>query len=44
MKAHTKIYIKELGYDISDFMPCELSGGLGVDNIILLTEKTELKI
>ena len=31
MKAHTKIYIKELGYDISDFMPCELSGGLGVD-------------
>ena len=31
MKSHTKLYIKSLGYDITDFMPCELSGGVGID-------------
>lgn len=31
MKKHTKIYMKFFGYDISDFMPCEVCGGPGVD-------------
>ena len=31
MKKHTKIYIQALGYDISDFMPSELSGNKGID-------------
>ena len=31
MKAHTKIYMNALGYDISDFMPCEITGSKGVD-------------
>jgi len=31
MKAHTKIYLKALGYDESDFMPCEITGATGVD-------------
>lgn len=31
MKLHTKIYMKALGYDISDFMPCEVTGQRGVD-------------
>lgn len=26
MKKHTQIYLKALGYDISDFMPSEISG------------------
>lgn len=55
MKQHTKIYIKSLGYDISDFMPSELSGSKGVDihhivnrenrieNLILLTREEHQK-
>lgn len=31
MKKHTKIYMNALGYDISDFMPCEITGKKGVD-------------
>ena len=31
MKKHTKIYIKAMGYDETDFMPCEISGQRGVD-------------
>ena len=31
MKKHTKIYIKSLGYDLTDFMPSELSGQQGQD-------------
>ena len=26
MKTHTRIYMKALGYDISDFIPCEVTG------------------
>ena len=29
MKSHTKLYIKALGYDLTDFMPSELSGKIG---------------
>ena len=55
MKKHTKIYMMALGYDISDFMPSELSGSKGVDihhivnredrieNLILLTREEHLK-
>jgi len=31
MKNHTKVYMKFFGYDVSDFMPCELCGKPGVD-------------
>jgi 5-methylcytosine-specific restriction endonuclease McrA len=26
MKKHTKIYLKEMGFDTTDFIPCELCG------------------
>ena len=56
MKQHTKIYMNALGYDISDFMPSELSGAKGVDihhivnrenrieNLMLLTREEHIKI
>jgi len=31
MKAHTKIYLKEMGYDESDFIPCEICSHKAVD-------------
>jgi len=31
MKNHTKIYLKSLGYDLSDFIPSELTGEKAVD-------------
>lgn len=31
MKNHTKIYLREMGYDDSDFIPCEISGLKAVD-------------
>lgn len=31
MKNHTKIYLKHFGYDISDFIPCEVCGSRAVD-------------
>lgn len=31
MKNHTKIYMKFFGYDISDFISCELCGARAVD-------------
>ena len=31
MKKHTKIYIDSLGYDETDFMPCEITGRKGID-------------
>lgn len=31
MKKHTKIYMNSLGYDISDFIPSEISGKRAVD-------------
>ena len=55
MKPHTKIYINSLGYDISDFMPCEITGNKGVDihhivnrenrieNLMLLTRELHAK-
>ena len=27
MKNHTKVYFKAFGYDVSDFIPCEVCGG-----------------
>lgn len=56
MKPHTKLYLKSLGYDISDFMPSELSGKRGVDihhivnrenrieNLMLLTREEHAKL
>ena len=55
MKIHTKIYMNSLGYDLTDFMPSELSGKRGVDihhilsrenrieNLILLTREEHIK-
>ena len=31
MKKHTKIYLKEMGYDVTDFIPCEICGAKAVD-------------
>lgn len=31
MKSHTKIYFKHFGYDVSDFIPCEICGRRSVD-------------
>jgi len=31
MKKHTKVYFKYFGYDISDFIPCEICGQKAVD-------------
>lgn len=31
MKKHTMIYLKHFGYDISDFIPCEVCGTTAVD-------------
>jgi predicted restriction endonuclease len=31
MKKHTKIYFEHYGYDISDFIPCEICGTKAVD-------------
>jgi len=31
MKQHTKIYLKEMGYDESDFIPCEICSHRAVD-------------
>ena len=31
MKKHTKIYMDALGYNDTDYMPCELTGAPGVD-------------
>jgi len=31
MKSHTKIYLDYLGYDISDFIPCEICSSKAVD-------------
>lgn len=31
MKKHTKIYMDFFGYDISDFIPCEICGANAVD-------------
>ncbi len=31
MQAHTKIYFKAFGFDVSDFVPCEVCGAKAVD-------------
>lgn len=31
MQKHTKIYLKHFGYDITDFIPCEVCGCRAVD-------------
>jgi hypothetical protein len=31
MKPHTKIYMNHFGYDISEFIPCEVCGKTAVD-------------
>jgi hypothetical protein len=31
MQKHTQIYIKYFGYDLSDWMPCEICGCQSVD-------------
>jgi len=31
MKRHVKIYLDAMGYDTSDFIPCEVCGAEGVD-------------
>jgi hypothetical protein len=31
VKKHTKIYLDYFGYDVSDFVPCELCGQKAVD-------------
>lgn len=31
MKKHTKVYLKSMGYDISDFIPCEICYAKAVD-------------
>ena len=31
MQRHTKLYLKHFGYDISDFVPCEVCGSRAID-------------
>jgi len=31
MKKHTKIYLDAMGYDVTDFVPCEVCGSKAVD-------------
>lgn len=31
MKKHTKIYLEGMGYDATDFIPCEMCGSKAVD-------------
>jgi 5-methylcytosine-specific restriction endonuclease McrA len=31
MKPHTKMYLNHFGYDISDFIPCEVCGKTAID-------------
>ena len=31
MKKHTKLYLKEMGYDETDFIPCEVCGAKAID-------------
>lgn len=31
MKNHTKVYFEEFGYDLTDFVPCEICGARAVD-------------
>lgn len=56
MKQHTKIYINALGYDVTDFMPCEITGKKGIDihhivnrdnrieNLMLLTREKHAEL
>tara|TARA_R110002096_G_scaffold175012_1_gene350791 strand:- start:148 stop:444 length:297 start_codon:yes stop_codon:yes gene_type:complete len=56
MKNHTKIYMAALGYDETDFMPCEITGRKGVDihhivnrdnrieNLMLLTREKHVEL
>lgn len=56
MRKHTKIYMNALGYDISDFMPCELTGLKGqdthhivnrenrIENLMLLTREKHAEL
>tara|TARA_R110000851_G_scaffold205605_1_gene357608 strand:- start:13 stop:309 length:297 start_codon:yes stop_codon:yes gene_type:complete len=56
MKKHTKIYMTALGYDETDFMPCEITGRKGVDihhivsrenkieNLMLLTREKHVEL
>ena len=31
MKKHTKIYLEGMGYDVTDWIPCEVCGATAVD-------------
>lgn len=31
MKSHTKLYFKHFGYDVTDFISCEVCGAQAVD-------------
>jgi len=31
VKNHTKVYLKAMGYDTTDFIPCEICGAKAVD-------------
>ena len=31
MKNHTKVYLKAMGYDVTDFIPCEVCQSKAVD-------------
>jgi hypothetical protein len=33
MKRHTMTYLNHFGYDISDFIPCEVCGKTAVDQM-----------
>ena len=31
MKNHVRVYLEHFGYDLTDFIPCEVCGGKGQD-------------
>lgn len=43
MKKHTKVYIDSLGYHLTDFMPCEVTGKKGVDIHHIITRENRIE-
>ena len=43
MKKHTKIYLDSLGYNDTDFTPCEITGCKGVDIHHILSRENRIE-
>ena len=43
MKKHTKIYLNALGYDLCDFIPCEITGSRAIDIHHIVTRENRIE-